>query len=100
MIIATIKYSGTFVDRPNIFNINLDESIIAAETSLANGKTKKWTVGELYDIFMNKDSYIKENIDTDDLLTKEHFDLWFRTKYIKNKNYEQRLISLDFKRKL
>lgn len=97
MIEATIKVSGALVDKPRILQFQLQESTLAAETQLPNGKTKKWTVGELYDIYTNKNSYIKENIDPEDMINPTHFDLWFRTKYIKDKSFEQRIISITFK---
>lgn len=97
MIVATIKYSGTFVDRPNIKIIEINEDTPAMERSLPNGKTAKITVGELFKLFYLKKSYVSTNIDLEDQLIPEHFELWFKEKYLKNSNIYEKIISIDYK---
>jgi len=96
MIQATIKYTGTFADKPNVKLIQMDEATLAAETKLPTGKIKKWTVGELYDIFWLKKSYITTSHDPDDQILPIHFEVWFRAKHINGKSYDGRIISIDY----
>lgn len=98
MITATIKYTGTFADRPNTKVIQLDESSLAAETQLHTGKIKKWTVGELYDIFKKNQSYITSAHDPLDQVLPVHFEVWFRAKHIDGKSYDGRIISVEYKK--
>lgn len=98
MIIADIKYSGTFIDKPNTRRIMVDEDIIAAEKALPNGKIEKLTAGDLFKFFYLKKSYVTENIDVEDQLTPEHFEIWFREKYLRNTNIYDKIISIAYTR--
>ena len=105
MIEATIKYSGTFIDRPNVIKILIAEDTVAAEKPLVNGKTERLTAGDLYRVFWLKHGYV-QSIDTDlnvdpeinpdnDILP-HHFELWFKKRYLEGKNYCERIISIDY----
>lgn len=107
MIEVTIKYSGTFIDRPNIKKILIEEDIIAAERPLVNGKTEKITVGELYKIFWLKHGYVPSigtdinadsEINPDDDILPQHFELWVKKKYLEGKNFYDKIISIDYNR--
>lgn len=98
MIIATIKYSGTFVDRPNIKRIEIDENQIAAEKPLPNGKTEKLTAGDLFRVFHLKKSYVFQNIEVEDQLVPEHFEAWFKAKYLTSSNIYERIINIEYSR--
>lgn len=96
MIQATIKYSGTFIDRPNIHRISIDENDIAAEKALPNGKKVTITVGKLYNIFWTKQSYSVDGTEPEDEILPEHFEMWFRKKYLETQNYYERIISIEY----
>jgi hypothetical protein len=96
MIVVTIKYSGTFVDRPNVKVIEINEDTPAMEKTLPNGKNEKITVGQLFRIFLLKKSYIPINIELEDQLTPEHFEIWFREKYLKHSSIYEKIISMDY----
>lgn len=96
MIVVTIKYSGTFVDRPNTKVIEIDENIPAMEKTLPNGKNQKITAGELFRIFYLKKSYVSNDIQVEDQLTPEHFEMWLREKYLKRSSIYEKIINISY----
>lgn len=91
MILATIKSAGTFIDKPKIAYITLqDETALAVRRK--NDETnqiEQFTIGELFDSFYKKSGY--NDFGPDSRL----FEDWFSQKYLKNKN---NIISIDFVR--
>jgi desulfoferrodoxin (superoxide reductase-like protein) len=103
MIEAVIKYSGTFVDKPSIARIQIEDDMVAAEEMMPNGKTRKITAAELYKIFYLKQAYIPtiENNSDEEMLTQhpilpEHFEEWIRLKFLKGRNFYDKIISIDY----
>lgn len=96
MIVATIKYSGTFVDRPNTTRIRVDGTQVATEKLLPNGKTEKISALDLYRLFKSKRSYTTLNIEVEDQLPMDLFETWFKLKYLKGSSIYERIISIDY----
>jgi hypothetical protein len=98
MIIATIKTTSTFVDRPKVTEISIDENTIAGEKPNGMGKLEKITIGQLYDLYAKGNQYIKDASDPEDHLTPDLFEKWFYKHYIHEKGLMQRVISIEFKK--
>lgn len=91
--------TGFFVDKPRHAHITLDETAPAIERK--NEKTNKLerlTVGELYDIFVQSGSYIRDSSDPSEHLTEDHFYTWFRAKYIIGTPLEFKVLKITFER--
>lgn len=97
MVEAVIVYPGLFVDKPNTTTIRFDLNDIAMEKKdEATGKFMKITVGELYTLFVNRQSLIRENINIEDMIDHTYFETWFYEKHIKGKPYHNRILKLTF----
>ena len=96
MIVVTIQYSGTFVDRPSIKTLEINEGMPAMEKQLPNGKNQKITVGELFKIFYLKKSYVSSDIPLEDHLTPEHFEIWLREKYLRHSSIYEKIINISY----
>lgn len=97
MIEAKLTITGFDINKPLIRYITVDESILAIEKK--NERTNRYerlTVGELYDIFRTNSSYIRDASDPTEHITPEHFETWFRAKYIIGKPWEFTLLNLEF----
>lgn len=91
MIQAVVKSTGTFIDKPKINKILLeDESALAVRRkNEETNQIEQFTVGELFDSFYKKSGY--NDFGPDSRL----FEDWFSQKYLKNKN---NIISIEFSR--
>lgn len=98
MIIATIKTTSTFVDRPKVTEIHINENIIAGEKPNGMGKLEKITIGQLYDLYEKGNQYIKDSSDPEEHLTPDLFEKWFYKHYIHEKGIMQRVISIEFRK--
>lgn len=94
MIQATIKSTGTLINKPRITTILLeDENVVAVRRKNEDtNKIEQFTIGELFDSFYKKASY-NQNIADQRL-----FEDWFSQKYISGKNIQNNIISIDFVR--
>ena len=98
MIYVTIKSTGTFIDRPKVTQLTINEADVALEKkNEITGKFEKVTVGLLYDIFTRKRDYVKNASDPEDHITPMYFESWFRAKYLQGKSIESRIISIEYK---
>lgn len=99
MIKATIKYPGIFIDRPHTSEIIFSEDDVAMEKKNEDtGKFEKLSVGQLFDIYQNRYSYIRSSQDPEDTIDHTYFELWFNEKHIKNKPYNNRILELKFEK--
>lgn len=98
MIFATIQLSSMFVDRPQTMVIPISEDTIAVEFQGEDGRLKKVTVGELYDIYKKGWQYFRDSSDPSTHITGIMFEQWFYGKHIHEKGLMQRVISIDYKR--
>lgn len=91
MIKATIKSTGTFIDKPKISEIVInDESVVAVRRKNEDtNQIEQFTIGELFDSFYKKSTY--NSLLPDSRL----FEDWFSQKYLRNNN---NIISIDFSR--
>jgi len=96
MIEAIIKYSGPFINKPKIVSLSFKEDEIAMERKNDDGKFEQITVGNLFDAYISKASYVLTSEETQYDIPKEYFDIWFRGKYLKNTTMESRLISIQY----
>jgi hypothetical protein len=97
MIEAKLTLSGFDINKPLTRYIHVDESVLAIERK--DEQTNRYvrlTVGELYDIFRKNSSYVRDASDPTEHVTSEHFETWFRTKYIMGKPWEFTLLNLEF----
>tara|TARA_R110000868_G_scaffold410415_1_gene698390 strand:- start:52 stop:351 length:300 start_codon:yes stop_codon:yes gene_type:complete len=95
MIVATLILNGFFVNKPRIFNIEMDEDDIAMEKkNETTGKHEKLKIGQLYSIFSRKQDYIRDASDPEDHITPEYFEMWFYEKFIKNSGLQ--IISITY----
>jgi hypothetical protein len=94
MIEAVIKSTGNIVGKPVVNRIIIDnESDIAVRRKdEETGKIEQFTIGELFDSYNRKSSYRKNEPDP------SLFESWFNSKYIKGRNLESRIISIQFYR--
>ena len=99
MIRATVKYPGIFVDRPHAATIEFSEDDVAMEKkNEETGRFEKLTVGMLYDLYSNRNTYLRTNIDPDDLIDHSFFEMWFFEKHLKNKPYHNKILDLRFEK--
>ena len=99
MIVAYVTITGAFINKPFIHTISIDEKTAAIERK--NEKTNKLerlTVGELYDIFVQSGSYIRDASEPDEHLTGDHFYTWFRAKYIIGTPLEFKVLNIRFEK--
>ena len=97
MIEATIKYTGSFIDKPSSIKILIrDESVVAVRRKdEETNKIEQLTVEQLFDSFLKKSNYLKGGQgEVDHTL----FESWFSQKHIKNSSLENRIISIEYKR--
>lgn len=94
MIEAVIKSTGNTINKPVVNRI-----IIENETDVAvrrkdeeTGRVEQFTIGELFDSYQKKSSYKKDVPDS------SLFEEWFSNKFIKGRNLESRIISIQFHR--
>lgn len=94
MIEAVIKSTGNIVGKPVVNRVILDnESDIAVRRKdEETGKIEQFTIGELFDSYNRKSSYRKDEP------PPSLFEDWFSSKYIRGRNLESRIISIDFHR--
>jgi hypothetical protein len=94
MIKATVKSTGTLINKPRITTILLeDENAIAVRRkNEETNRIEQFTIGELFDSFYKKASY-NQNIADQRL-----FEDWFSQKYISGKNIQNSIISVEFSR--
>jgi len=98
MIEATITYSNTFINRPQIATFNLRENEIAMEKkNEQTGRFEKVSVGQLYKIYRDNCSYGFENEDGEEMLSPAFFEEWFYQKILVNFPYRDRILTQTFK---
>jgi hypothetical protein len=92
MIEAVIKSTGNIVGKPVINRIIIEnESDIAVRRKDdETGKIEQFTIGELFNSYNKKSSYRKSEPDP------SLFEEWFGNKFIKGRNLEGRIISIQF----
>jgi hypothetical protein len=99
MIRATIKYPGIFIDKPHTTIIEFSEDDIAMEKKNEDtGRFEKLTVGQIFDVFFSRRTYIRDNREPEDIIDHTYFEMWFNEKHIKNKPYHNRIIDLKFEK--
>lgn len=97
MIEAILTICGFDINKPKTFSIFVDEKKLAIERkNEATNRYERLTVGELYDIFRKNSSYIRDASDPSEHVTPEHFETWFRSKYIIGTSHEFNLLKLEF----
>jgi len=97
MIEATIRVTGGIINKPQRLKLiveNEDEIAVRRKDEETN-KIEQLTICQLFDSFFAKSSYHKNGGDTVD---SSLFESWFFQKYIKGKNVENRIISIEYKR--
>jgi hypothetical protein len=94
MIEAVIKSTGNIVGKPVINRVIIEnESDIAVRRKDdETNKIEQFTIGELFDSYNKKSSY-RSNMPDSSL-----FEEWFSSKYIRGRNLESRIISVQFYR--
>jgi len=94
MIEAVIKSTGNIVGKPVVNRIIIENEgdVAVRRKDEETGKIEQFTIGELFDSYNHKSSY-KKNEPSPSL-----FEDWFSSKYIKGRNLESRIISIQFYR--
>jgi hypothetical protein len=94
MIEAVIKSTGNIVGKPVVNRVIIEnESDVAVRRKdEETGKIEQFTIGELFNSYNRKSSYLKNEPDP------SLFESWFSGKYIKGRNLESRIISIQFYR--
>lgn len=97
MIEATIKYTGSFIDKPSTTKIVIeDENVVAVRRKDdETNKIEQLTIEQLFDSFLKKSNYLKGGQGEVDYTL---FESWFSQKYIKNSSLGNRIISIEYKR--
>ena len=99
MIEVTISYIGTFIDRPNVLRFTFAEDDVAMENkNEKTGKFEKITVGQLYDIFIKRNEYIRDSSDPDERIDGSFFEEWFYRKHIADKHFRDKITNQTFQR--
>jgi hypothetical protein len=62
------------------------------------GKFEKITVGQLYDIFITKNEYIRDASDPDERIDASFFEEWFYRKHIADKHFRDKITNQTFQR--
>jgi|688.fasta_scaffold979120_2 hypothetical protein len=96
MIEAIIKMTGAMIDKP-VFKkiiIEKEDDIAVRRKNEETEKIEQLTIAQLFDSFLKKSNYIKTGDEVDYTL----FESWFLQKFIKGKNIESRIISIEYKR--
>jgi hypothetical protein len=94
MIEAVIKSTGNIVGKPVVNRIIIENEgdVAVRRKDEETGKIEQFTIGELFNSYNRKSSY-KKNEPSPSL-----FEDWFSSKYIKGRNLESRIISIQFYR--
>lgn len=96
MIEATVKVTGGIINKPQTLKliVEKEDEIAVRRKDEETNKIEQLTIRQLFDSFYTKSSYHKSG----DAVDSSLFESWFFQKYIKGKNLENRIISIEYKR--
>lgn len=100
MIRATIKSTGTLINKPRISYIDiLEENKLAIERKNEDtNKLEQFTILELFEFYSKNSSYEKRMGDRENPMTTDLWETWFMNKYIRGRNIENGIISISYER--